>query len=370
MSFSTSSKQSLGGIRDYLKNFRQALTDWKSEHIPGKQELLELTALPFILKPQVRHIYGPKNLDFEIDELIVISVVKNGELYVNSFVDHYLSMGAKHLIFLDNGSTDKTVDLLCEFSNVTVLQTNAPYQKFENTMKWYLADRFSRGRWHLCADIDELFTYPDHEKLSLRDFLRYLNAYKFTAVTAHMLDLFSDLPLSKVESKIDDSLKDKYQYFDLTSITRSDDYWWSKPPKDFNLKAHWGGIRKVLFGTNTGLTKAPLVKLDGKVKPFVQWHHVRSGKLADVSCVLLHYPFVSSFYQKVLDAVETGCRGVFTDEYAIYWKELERNPDLNLKLETAEVLTSLDLLLDQGFIVSSENYRQWVKKHSCHSDVL
>ena len=105
----------------------------------------------------------------------MISVVRNGELYIRSFLDHYRAMGVKHFVFLDNESTDRTVELLCAHEHVTVLQTNAPYQKYENTMKRYLAQTFSAGKWNLCADIDELFEYPFAESLSLNDFLRYPN---------------------------------------------------------------------------------------------------------------------------------------------------------------------------------------------------
>jgi hypothetical protein len=39
-------------------------------------------------------------------------LVRDGRPYVRSFVAHYSSMGVKHLIFLDNGSTDGTVEAL------------------------------------------------------------------------------------------------------------------------------------------------------------------------------------------------------------------------------------------------------------------
>jgi Glycosyl transferase family 2 len=39
-------------------------------------------------------------------------LVRDGRPYVRSFVEHYSSMGVKHLIFLDNGSTDGTVEAL------------------------------------------------------------------------------------------------------------------------------------------------------------------------------------------------------------------------------------------------------------------
>ena len=59
-------------------------------------------------------------------------------------MEHYRALGVGHCVFLDNGSTDDTVDRLCAYGDVTVLQTDAPYEKFENTMKRYLADG-SRG---------------------------------------------------------------------------------------------------------------------------------------------------------------------------------------------------------------------------------
>ena len=155
----------------------------------------------------------------------MISVVRNGEFYVKSFLDHYRSMGVKHFVFLDNGSTDRTVELLCAQEQVTVLQTDAPYNKYENTMKRYLAQKFSAGRWNLCADIDELFDYPFSENLRLRDFLGYLNENKYTVVVTQMLDMFSDVPLQKLESKADDVLNAKYSFYDISAIMK-DDYLW------------------------------------------------------------------------------------------------------------------------------------------------
>ena len=159
---------------------------------------MEFRVRPYLLPRKVKHIHGPAKISYALDELLVISVVRNGELYIRSFLDHYRSMGVRHFVFLDNGSADHTLEMLCKQEEVTVLQTEAPYNKYENTMKRYLAERFSSGRWNLCADIDELFDYPFSEKLSLRDFLGYLNNNNYTAVVAQMLDMFSDVPATKV----------------------------------------------------------------------------------------------------------------------------------------------------------------------------
>ena len=272
-------------------------------------------------------------------------------------------MGVKHFVFLDNGSTDRTVEMLCAHQDVTVLQTNAPYQKYENTMKRYLAERFSPGKWNLCADIDELFDYPFSEKLSLSDFLGYLNNNNYTAVVAQMLDMFSDVPLNKLDSKTDDILKEKYVYYDISDIEK-EDYLWSKRSNPA-IKMHWGGIRKMVFGTNNGLTKSPLVLMNGKVRPFITWHHPKGARMADISCLLRHYPFVSSFCDKVEDAVRTGRYGFkVDDEYKAYAKTLRDNKRLSLKLESAQRFVGLEPLINARFLIVSANYRQWVSQHS------
>jgi hypothetical protein len=51
----------------------------------------------------------------------------------------------KHFVFLDNGLTDRAVEMLCGQNDVTILQTDAPYNKYENTVKRYLAEKFSAG---------------------------------------------------------------------------------------------------------------------------------------------------------------------------------------------------------------------------------
>jgi hypothetical protein len=146
----------------------------------------------------------------------------------------------KHFVFLDNGSTDRTLELLCGQEKVTVLQTDVPYNKYENTMKRYLAQTFSAGRWNLCVDIDELFDYPSSKNLRLRDFLGYLNENNYTAVDTQMLDMFSDIALDKLESKADDTLEKKYVQYDNSSIEKGD-YLWSECSNPA-MKMHWGGI--------------------------------------------------------------------------------------------------------------------------------
>jgi Glycosyl transferase family 2 len=334
-----------------------------------KRLLMEFGVRPYFLRPRVKHIYGPQKVSYGLDELLVISVVRNGELHVNSFLDHYRSMGVRHFVFLDNSSTDRTVEMLCMQNDVTVLQTDAPYNKYENTMKRYLAERFSPDRWNLCADIDELFDYPFSQSLSVRDFLRYLNTSNYTAVVAQMLDMFADIPLAELQSEPGDMLKEKYLFYDISCIEK-EDYLWSERSNP-NIKMHWGGIRKMVFGTINGLTKAALVFMDGKVKPFITWHHVKGARMADISCLLRHYPFVSSFYVKVEEAVRTGRYGMrVTDEYKTYSQRLNGSANLNFKFDSAQRFTDLNQLIEDRFLLVSDKYREWVNDHAREHSTL
>ncbi|MEC4819993.1 MAG: glycosyltransferase, partial [Scytonema sp. PMC 1069.18] len=91
---------------------------------PGN--IMELYVRPLVLKASIRHIYGLKEINYAIDELIVLCVVRNGELYIKSFIEHYLTLGVKHIVFLDNNSTDGTIEIARKYHKVTILQTKCP----------------------------------------------------------------------------------------------------------------------------------------------------------------------------------------------------------------------------------------------------
>jgi hypothetical protein len=314
------------------------------------------------LRNNTYHVYGKTRLNYSKDELIVICVVRNGCIYINSFIQYYFALGVKYIVFLDNGSTDDTIKIASSYKNVTVLKTDLPYSKYENLMKEYLARRFSKGRWNLCVDIDEFFDWPFSGIVRLDSLLRYLNERDYTAVVAQMLDLFTDLPLSQLRDNPNEDITKNYRYFDISNISK-EDYTYSRLSND-EIKMHWGGIRKALFGTRNGLTKAPLVFVGPRVQLFKGWHHVENACIADFTCALLHYPFTSSFYEKVRDAAATKRYGYLTsDEYDMYWRRLSAEPELNLRLESSRRYGGLESLLDEGFLVASPDYLDWVRAH-------
>ena len=151
-------------------------------------------------------------------------------------------------------------------------------------------------------------------------------------MVAQVLDLFSDLPLAEVRDDPEEDVTKNYKYYDISNISKSS---YSGTLSYLNVhfrlscddvKMHWGGIRKTIFGTKAlGLTKAALVFVGPRVQPFKAWHHAENAYLANFTCVLLHYPFTSSFYDKV-----------------------------------ARRYIGVEPLIDEGFLVASSDYLDWV----------
>src|SRR5215216_390626 len=317
-----------------------------------------------VLRSSIEHLHGPEEVDYERDELVVVCLVRDGRPYVKSFVEHYRSLGAKHLFFLDNGSTDGTVEALKNYDNTTVLRSALPFKEYDVLFKQYLIGRFGKkDRWCLCVDMDELFDYPYSDLIGLGSLLRYLSGNSYTAVVAQMLDMFPEEPLSGREGTLEDEpLKERHRFYDISNLKRVSI---KKNPRLRNntlqsdeIETFRNGIDNTVFGTEPLRTKFPLVFTDGRIKPFDRSSHwVDNAKIADISCVLLHYKFLDGFFQKqAAQAVREGQYHNASARYKRYLEVLDKNPTLKMKQETARELRGVNDLVENGFLVVSEEY--------------
>jgi hypothetical protein len=320
----------------------------------------------WMVRLSVKHMHGPKKIAYSPDELVVVCLVRDGRMYVRSFIDHYLSLGVKHIVFLDNGSDDDTVAVAQEHERVTVLQTKLPYKKYEFEMKHYLISRFGKGRWSLCVDIDELFDYPYSDVVGLSSLLRYLNERSYTAVVAQQLDMFPDRPLSSRVSQEDEPLKELYRFYDISNIKKED--YKSRRPHRRNVVAndditiYKDGIRTTLFGLTLTLIKHPLIFFDGQARPEGAFHRISNARVADFSCVLYHYKLVDGLpEQAARDLREERRYPILIPYYEMYRDVTERNPDIGIGRDTAMELESVNELIENGFLVVSDEYRRWAE---------
>src|SRR5215218_1335759 len=316
------------------------------------------------LRSSIEHLHGPEEVDYEPDELVVVCLVRDGRPYVKSFVEHYRSLGAKHLFFLDNNSTDGTVEALKTYNSVTVLQTMLPYKEYKHLMKQYLIGRFGKkNRWCLCVDIDELFDYPYSDLIGLGSLLGYLNGNSYTAVVAQMLDMFPEEPLSGREGTLEDEpLKERHRFYDISNLKRVSI---KKNPRLRNntlqsdeIETFRNGIDNTVFGTEPLRTKFPLVFTDGTIKPFDRSSHwVDNANIADISCVLFHYKFLDGYFHKrTMQAVQEENHYKNSRGAKKHLEVLNRNPTLKMKRESARELKGVNDLVENGFLAVSEEY--------------
>src|SRR5215210_2090819 len=320
----------------------------------------------------IEHLYGPEEIPYDEDELVLVCMIRDGRPYVKSFVEHHTSMGIKHLFFLDNGSTDGTVEALKEYDNVTVLQTGLPFKRYEVSMRQYLVERFGQeGRWCLYADMDELFDYPYSDVVSLSSLLRYLNERSYTAVVAQMLDMLPEQPLSGRASNPDEPLKERHRFYDISNVKRmsikehplTDPLTCNNTYESNDIEFFYGGAFETLFDCiPPWLTRFALTFSDGKVKQFAgSGHRVDNARVADLTSVYLHYKFLDGyFHKKVASAVREENYPYDSRQYKRYLQVLEATPSLQLKQESARELRSVNELVDNQFLVVSEEYMMLV----------
>jgi glycosyltransferase involved in cell wall biosynthesis len=311
----------------------------------------------------VEHLHGPEEVPYDLDELVVLCLVRDGRPYVKSFMDHHLALGVRHVVFLDNGSEDGTVEALKEYDQATVLRTPLPYREYKYALKQYLIYRFGRERWCLYLDVDELFDYPRSDVLDLRSMLGYLNEKRYTVVVAQMLDMFPEGPLQAGEAAREASLKEVHRFYDISDLSRT---WYEHATRitgntvsNQEIRIHHGGIRKTHFDIGANLTKHPLIFVDDRIRPMDgSSHRTNNARVADFSCVLYHYKFLENFREVTDRAVREGNYYGGSFEYRRYQEVLDASPELRMKLATARELRSVNELVASGFLAASEDYNR------------
>jgi hypothetical protein len=312
-------------VKDIVKNDILELLDYESHYTKMRKFLLYLyhargrdifkQALSrvsrhriFHYMDNIIHLSGKKKVEYERDEFVVVCMVKNGELYIESFIEYYTQLGAKHIYFIDNGSSDNTVPLCKDFPHVSVYLTTLSFPDYECEIRNAFIRYVCHNRWCLYVDIDEFFDYPYSHKISMEEFLGYLNFRRYTAVYLFMLTLYARKNLLKeslCKGKLPEELKD-YRfletclYYDLDNVIKDELKEYAAQHRltisphspGFHLKKNKAGDTKLLF-------KHSLFFVDDTIVLFKTPHICENARIADVSCVLKHYKLFASSYDNV-----------------------------------------------------------------------
>lgn len=115
------------------------------------------------------------NAPSDSDSIIVICVIRDEELLIPAFLNHYKKLSATHFIFIDNGSEDGSLDYLnakaAEF-NIQIWQTKESYAENMYGVAWVnrILNLQCKNKWCLVVDIDEFILLKDGKTIKdIRD---------------------------------------------------------------------------------------------------------------------------------------------------------------------------------------------------------
>lgn len=308
----------------------------------------------------IRHLHGPRQRVAAADEVVLVSLVRDGSYYLDAFFDHYRGLGIRHFAFVDNGSSDDTVERLKQEDGVALLQCRLPWGEFENDLRAYAAQRYGQDRWCLIADMDEIFVFEGQNGNGISNLIQDLASHGYTGLMAQMLEMFPKAPLCEVAHLPYREVLDRFEYCDTTSI-KAWSYFAPESGLSYftqqNLGATdqmqllYGGIRGKVFGENCCLTKHPLFFLGPDVSPCPHPHVSAGLNLAPWTALIKHYKFANDALER--DRLSLASAAISHGEDRLRFDLLQNQPDLSLWSEAAQRYPGFLALQKQGFLCAA-----------------
>ena len=300
-----------------------------------------------------------RSTDSHPEEIFVVSCVRNEHLRLPNFLQHYRALGADRFFIVDNGSSDGTTDYLLGQNDVHVFYTGESYAQSFCGVHWLntLLTAFAEDHWVLTVDADELFVYPHYEVTNLHMLARYLDSVGAQGVLTMLLDMYSDMPISATNYQPGDAMLNACPFFDGDSYREFCEEYGDIPVR--------GGPRVRLFQYRQ-TERSPFL---GK-RPFVKWRrglayiastHLIDGVVAaDVTGLLLHFKFLSDFFERVHAEVRRKEHWDGAAQYLGYQQALQKNPCLNLYYPGSIRFEGSRQLVELGLMKSTETYDAFV----------
>ncbi len=318
----------------------------------------------------VEHVHGA---DFHVPEgeVLAIVLVRDGAYYLDAFFDYYRALGIRNFAFIDNGSTDGTIERIQQQEGCVIDRAVLPLAQYEDLMRGYPAQQYGRDRWCLYVDMDEQFDFIGRETLGLKGLTAYLEERGETALMAQMLEMFPRAPLAAVKGMTFPQALKAFVQYDISTVQtydyHSDEIEFSallagNRLSNAALRFYFGGVRGKVFGEACCLTKHPLIFNAEGVIPAPHPHLSQNVVVSDMTALIRHYKFAGNVAAR--DAATTQSGDLAHGEDAARLEVLEAREDLSLHSEDAEVWTGLQSLYERGFLVHSDAYAAFLAERA------
>ncbi len=308
-----------------------------------------------------RLLHGSGRVALADDQAGLVVLVRDAEWFLPAFLAHHLGLGVAHVVVVDNGSSDRTVEIAKGFQAVTVLSNPLPAKRHEVRLRAMAAARVYRGGWTMFADADEMAEVPG----GLGSLLRYAGAEGFTAVVGQMLDLCAPgdqaaqagLTYREAVAACDTYTLEgltRHAYHDADGIGF---HWFLRDNlcADPGVRLLSGGLRRAVFGETPFLSKHTLVRNVPGVQAMTHPHCANGVRVADVTLCLRHYKLAGDW--RARDAASVAGA---TWDHAEDARRLQaaRHGGFVLSPPGARSWRGTGALLDEGFLYASGRARE------------
>jgi hypothetical protein len=327
---------------------------------------------------------GGTHVSDDVTEIRLFSKCRNEQLRLPAFLRHYRNIGVQRFFFVDNASSDGSVEYLRQQPDVHVFGTDDSFRAARGGTVWLntLLARFGVGRWCVTVDVDELLCYPGSETAGLEPLTRYLDRHGYEAMPCQLLDLYPDGPIRDCTYAPGDDLLKAAPFFDPGPYNRV-------PCDECPCFLVYGGVRERVFFPESWapgwrrylhvtlyhrvilslpvlrdsarllahrplfppcLTKVPLVRWDESSRYLNVNHFVSPKRLSPESGVLLHFKLLQDFHDRASQEV---VRGEYYDgavEFRRYAEKLRADPQLTFRYEGSVRFESSSQLLGLGLM--------------------
>lgn len=270
-------------------------------------------------------------------DILMFSTLRNERVRLPYFLQYYREMGVNHFFFVDNDSTDGSLDYLDDQPDVSVWHTRSSYKRSRFGVDWlnWLQMKYAHGHWALVLDPDEFLVYPFCDTRPLRALTDWLDASSIKSFSAMLLDMYPKGRLDENPYQAGQNPLEIANWFDSGNYTMSRN-------KRFGNLWIQGGPRARMFFRDApekapALNKIPLVKWDRRYAYVSSTHMLLPRGLNQVydewggekaSGVLLHTKFIDTFSAKAAEELSRGQHYSASVEYKAYAESMKDDPEL------------------------------------------
>lgn len=234
---------------------------------------------------------------------IVVLCVKNDLRRLKMLVEHYRLLGVERFAFLDNGSTDGTLEWMLEEQDIDVFTTERSYSSFVKEA-WInrIVSFYGMERWYILTDSDELISYIGMEKNSIQDVVKFAQTNHCSRIKAVTLDMYADADI--FSNLIDSSnIKETYCWMDSDSYIEE-----KRKVGNAEISAIVGGPRMRVMNVRPSLMKYPLVYFKkGMISSNAHFQYPYT-EIPDDTCffAILHYKFIDGDKEEYIRRASSG----------------------------------------------------------------